>query len=110
MSIPMSKSRRIGDTIYLSGELGFDENGTIPEGIEAQTKNCLANIQKTLAGEGLELSNIISASCLLTDASDFAAFNTVYGATLPTPYPVRTTAVTQLVIEAKLEITVIAQA
>lgn len=110
MSIPLSKTRRIGDTIYLSGELGFDGNGKIPEGIEAQTKNCLTNIQKTLAGEGLNLSNVVSASCLLTDIADFAGFNTVYAATFPQPYPVRTTAVTQLVIDAKVEITVIAHA
>ncbi|RLQ87363.1 RidA family protein [Notoacmeibacter ruber] len=109
MSIPLSKSRRVGSTLYLSGELGFDPNGKIPEGIEAQTENCIANIKATLAKEGLDLSHVVSATCYLTDPADFAAFNTVYAAAFPQPYPVRTTLAAALMIDAKVEITVIAE-
>ena len=108
--IPLSKVRRVGSTVYLSGELGFDADGKIPEGIEAQTTNCLENIKKTLAGEGLDLSNVVSCTCYLTDPSDFAAFNGVYARYFSDPLPVRTTIGCSLMIEGKLEITVIAEA
>jgi enamine deaminase RidA (YjgF/YER057c/UK114 family) len=109
MNIPLSKTRRIDNTLYLSGELGFDANGKIPEGITAQTENCIANIKATLAKEGLDLSNVVSATCYLTDPADFAGFNAVYAAAFPQPYPVRTTLAAALMIDAKVEITVIAQ-
>ncbi|MDO6587211.1 RidA family protein [Salipiger sp. 1_MG-2023] len=106
--IPLSKVRRVGNTVYLSGELGFDETGGMPEGIEAQTHNCLSRIRETLKGEGLALTDVVSATCHLTDKADFAAFNAVYASYFPEPRPVRTTVIAELVIEAKLEITVIA--
>ncbi len=109
MNIPLSKTRRIDNTLYLSGELGFDAEGKIPEGITAQTENCIANIKATLATEGLDLSHVISATCYLTDPADFADFNAVYAAAFPQPYPVRTTLAAALMIDAKVEITVIAQ-
>ena len=110
MTIPLSKTRRIGDTLYLSGELGFDADRKIPEDITAQTENCIANIKATLAAEGLELSHVVSATCYLTDPADFAAFNAAYAAAFPEPFPVRTTVAAPLMIDAKVEITVIAQA
>lgn len=108
--IPLSKVRRHGSTVYLSGELGFDADRNIPEGIEAQTRNCLENIKRTLEGEGLSLANVISCTCYLTDPADFAAFNGVYASYFSDPLPVRTTIGCQLMIDAKVEITVIAEA
>lgn len=109
-NLPFSKTRRCGSTVYLSGDLGFGADGTIPEGIEAQTKNCLENIKATLGKEGLDLSNVVSATCYLTDPADFAAFNAVYATYFADPLPVRTTIGCQLMIDAKVEITVIAEA
>ncbi|MEI4474158.1 RidA family protein [Frigidibacter sp. MR17.24] len=106
---PLSKLRRLGSTVYLSGELGFDADGAIPDGIEAQTHACLQNIARTLATEGLSLSDVVSTSCILTDPDDFAAFNAVYASYFPEPRPVRTTYAAGLMIAAKLEITAIAE-
>ena len=78
MNLPFSKSRRIGNTLYLSGEIGFGADGTVPDGIEAQTRNCLDRIKATLESEGLTMASVVSATCYLTDASDFAAFNEAY--------------------------------
>ena len=110
MNLPFSKTRRVGNTLYLSGEIGFDADGKVPEGIEAQTRNCLDRIKATLESEGLALSNVVSATCYLTEKSDFAAFNTVYAEYFEAPLPVRTTVQSGLMIDAKLEITVVAEA
>ncbi|SFO63123.1 Enamine deaminase RidA, house cleaning of reactive enamine intermediates, YjgF/YER057c/UK114 family [Cohaesibacter marisflavi] len=109
-NLPFSKVRRSGSTVYLSGEIGFNADGSLPEGIEAQTKNCLEGIKKTLEGEGLSLSNVISCTCYLTDRADFAAFNAVYATFFSDPLPVRTTIGCELMVDAKVEITVIAEA
>nr|WP_321455523.1 RidA family protein [uncultured Cohaesibacter sp.] len=109
-NLPFSKVRRSGSAVYLSGEIGFNSDGSVPEGIEAQTKNCLESIKKTLESEGLSLSNVISCTCYLTDRSDFAAFNAVYASYFSDPLPVRTTVACELMIDAKVEITVIAEA
>ena len=109
-ALPFSKVRRIGRTVYLSGELGFAADGSIPEGIEAQTANCLERIRATLEGEGLSMANVVSCTCYLVDRADFAAFNGVYARYFTDPLPVRTTVESGLMIDAKVEITVIAEA
>ncbi|WP_186393456.1 MULTISPECIES: RidA family protein [unclassified Pannonibacter] len=108
--LPFSKVRRAGSTVYLAGEIGFAADGTVPEGIEAQTRNCLSRIKATLEGEGLTMAHVVSCTCYLTDAKDFAAFNAAYAEFFADPLPVRTTVQSGLMIDAKLEITVIAQA
>ena len=109
-TLPFSKVRRSGSTVYLSGGIGFNADGSLPEGIEAQTQNCLEGIKKTLESEGLALSNVISCTCYLTDRADFAAFNSVYATFFSDPLPVRTTIGCELMVDAKVEITVIAEA
>lgn len=108
--LPFSKTRRIGSTVYLAGELGFEADGTLPEGIEAQTRNCLNRIKATLEAEGLGMGNVVSCTCYLTDKADFAAFNAAYAPFFAEPRPVRTTVECGLMIPAKVEITVIAEA
>lgn len=109
-ALPFSKTRRIGPTVYLSGEIGFAEDRSIPEGIEAQTRNCLSRIAATLESEGLTLASVVSCTCYLTDVADAPAFNKTYAEFFADPLPVRTTVLSGLVIDAKVEITVIAEA
>lgn len=110
-SLPFSKTRRIGQTLYLSGELGFDGAGKITGDVAAQTRAALARIADTLTGEGLDMSAVVSCTCYLTDAGDFTAFNVAYGEAFTHPLPVRTTVIAGLALpEAKVEITVIADA
>lgn len=110
MNLPFSKTRRVGSTVYLSGEIGFGPDGTVPEGVEAQTRNIFARLTATLEAEGMTLANVVSATCFLTEVEDFATFNKVYAEHFSDPLPVRTTVRCDLMIDAKVEITVIAEA
>ncbi|HEY0276532.1 MAG TPA: RidA family protein [Paenirhodobacter sp.] len=107
-TLPFSKVRRIGNTFYLSGEIGFNADGSLPDDIAAQTRNCLDRIRETLRGEGMDMANVISCLCHLTDKTDFAAFNAAYAPYFVDPLPTRTTVESGLMAPAKLEITVIA--
>ena len=46
--LPFSYAVRVGDTIYLSGQLGMGPDGKLPNGIEAQTKQVMTNVERAL--------------------------------------------------------------
>lgn len=108
--LPFATSRVVGNTVYLSGELGFNSAGQIEGDIAAQTTTTLNRIEATLKGLGLNRTNIISCTCYIVNKDDFAGFNASYRSFFAEgPLPVRTTVVTDLVLKALVEITVIAQ-
>lgn len=109
--LPLSKAIRAGDFVFLSGQLGLDEQGRLADGIEAQTQHCLRNIRALLALAEVGMEAVVKATVWLTDVADFAVFNRVYGATFADAPPVRSTVVSGLVLPgAKVEIEVIAYA
>jgi enamine deaminase RidA (YjgF/YER057c/UK114 family) len=107
-TLPFSKMRRADNTVYLSGELEFGPEGNVTGDIRHPTAQTQANIAATLAAEGLSLQDV--TSCYLTDRLDFAGFNEAYRAALTEPLPTRSTVLCDLVLDAKIEITVTAQA
>ena len=107
--LPFSKLRVAQGFTFLSGEVPLREDGSVPEGIAAQTELVLARITTTLASAGLDLNDVVQVTAHLTDAADFATFNEVYGRHFAEPFPVRTTVLAQLVVpEARVEVTVVA--
>lgn len=109
-SLPFSKIRYIGETAYLSGLLGFNEDRSIPESVAEQTNRIFVQMRAVLEAEGMSLADVVSCTCYLADRKDFAEFNVAYAAALSDPLPVRTTVETPLMIDAKVEITAIARA
>jgi 2-iminobutanoate/2-iminopropanoate deaminase len=108
-ALPFSKVRRAGDLVFLAGEMPFADDGSIPAGIGAQTDLTLKRIAATLAGEGLSLQDVLSCTVHLADRADFRAFNEAYGRHFTDPLPVRTTVQATLMVDARIEITVIAR-
>src|SRR4029079_6619192 len=56
--LPFSEAVRVGDVLYLSGQLGRGPDGKLPDGIDAQTKQTLDNIGATLKLAGLTHADI----------------------------------------------------
>lgn len=109
-ALPFSKTRLSGDLLFLSGDLPLGADGAMPAGIEAQTHLTLDRIAATLAGQGLDLGDVVSVTAYLTEAADFAGFNRAYAARFTPPYPVRTTVRADLMLpDARLELTVVAR-
>ena len=109
-ALPFSKVRRAGDLVFLAGEVPFADDGSIPQGIGPQTDLTLARIALTLNGEGLSLKDVVSCTVHLADKADFRAFNEAYARHFSDPLPVRTTVQAALMLDARVEITVIAKA
>jgi enamine deaminase RidA (YjgF/YER057c/UK114 family) len=65
---------RVGDHLYLSGNVGVDENGDVAPGdITTQMSQCYANIAATLAGFDADMSNLVDETIFVTDVADFMA-------------------------------------
>ena len=87
---PYSAGIKTGNMLFLSGQLGIDPaTGKLPEGIEAQAKQSLANIEALLAAAGATFDNVVKTTVLLADIADFATVNEIYASKFSEPFPAR---------------------
>ena len=91
-SIPLSPGIVAGGFVFVSGQVGMDPtSGSILDGVRAQTKVALANIERILAEAGLTRGSVVRTTVYLLDVADFAAMNDEYRAFFSEPRPTRTT-------------------
>lgn len=76
--LPFSEAVRVGDMLYLSGQIGIGPDGELPVGIEAQARQAMENIGAVLRGQGLGWSDVVKCTVMLANMADWAAFNRVY--------------------------------
>lgn len=106
---PFSEAVRVGNTLYMSGQIGFKDGKLVRGGIKAETKQALDNIHGTLLKYGYRKADIVKCLAMLTDMDDFDEFNKVYKAELTKPYPARSAfGVSELAAGASVEIECIA--
>lgn len=87
---PYSQAVLAGGTLYVSGQLPIDvATGTMPEGIEAQTRQALANLVHILSEAGFGCEDVVKTTVLLQDIADFGAMNAVYARTFTDRMPAR---------------------
>ncbi|TLP44181.1 MULTISPECIES: RidA family protein [Cohaesibacter] len=107
--LPFSPAVRAGDFIYVSGQVAMNDQGEIEYGgIEAQTRLVMENLIKVLALADCTLDDVVKANCWLDDTRDFWTFNKVYASYFKNGAPARSTVRSQLMVDAKVEIDVIA--
>jgi reactive intermediate/imine deaminase len=72
----MSQAVRVGDTIYLSGQVAFDSGGEVVGrgNARSQASQCFANIRAVLETAGAQLSDVVKLTCFLVDGDDFGAY------------------------------------
>ena len=99
-----------GSLIYFSGQIPIDsETGKIIEGdVKAQTRQCFKNLSSVLCATDTSPDDVVKTTIYLTDMSDYAAVNEIYGEYFKAPYPARTAiAVCALPLGSKVEIEVV---
>ncbi len=63
-----------GDWVFVSGTTGFDyATMTLADGIEAQTEQCLKNIEAALQQAGAALSDVVRVTYIVPDGDEFPA-------------------------------------
>jgi len=76
---PYSQGFIAGGFVYTSGQIPVNPaDGTVPEGITAQTEQSCKNVGAILEAAGSGYDRVIKTTCFLADIADFAAFNEVY--------------------------------
>lgn len=77
---PYSQAIRVDNLVFTSGQIPIDPaTGTIvPDGIKAQTRQSLTNVENVLKAAGLTLSDVVKTTVYLADMADFADMNSVY--------------------------------
>ncbi len=76
---PYSQGMELGNLVFTSGQIPVNPaDGSIPDGIEAQTRQSCENVGAVLQSAGSDFSKVIKTTCFLSDMADFAAFNAVY--------------------------------
>ena len=107
---PYSQAIDTGSFVFISCQIPVNPaTGEIPEGIEAQAAQSMANIKAILAEAGLTMDNVVKTTVFLADMSLFADMNKVYAENFTAPFPARSAvAVKELPKQVLVEIEVIA--
>lgn len=95
--LPFSHGFRGGNLVFTSGQTGTDpKTGQVVEGIEAQTRQTLENVEAVLEAAGCSRRDVVKVTVFLADMRDYGAMNKVYASFFGRPYPARST------VEARL--------
>lgn len=108
---PYSQAVKVGNTLYVSGQIPLNaQTGQLEnESIEAETTCVMKNIEAVLAAAGFEFSDVVKSTIFITDMNQFSKINTVYGSYFILNPPARETVqVARLPKDVNVEISVIA--
>jgi 2-iminobutanoate/2-iminopropanoate deaminase len=98
---------RVGDMLYLSGQLGVNASGTLVSGgIRAETKQVMENIRSVLERNGSGMDRVVKCTVMLVDISERPAMSEIYVTYFPKDrLPARSTfGTTGLALSARVEI------
>jgi 2-iminobutanoate/2-iminopropanoate deaminase len=107
---PYNQAIRVGDLVFVAGQLGLRPGGASVEGdIATQTEQVMRNLAAILEEAGSSLANLVKTTVFLQDLGDFAAMNEVYARHVGDRPPARATVeVAKLPSGALVEIEAIA--
>lgn len=87
---PYSQAVRVGNLVFLSGQLGMDpKTGEIIGDVAAQTRRALDNVGAVLNAVGLTYDHVVKTTVFVKDLDDFATVNEVYGSVFSQDAPAR---------------------
>lgn len=79
-NLPFSEAVRVGNTLYLSGQIGITPGKMqlVPGGIREEARQTMQNIKSTLEAHGYSMSQLVKCTVMLADMSEWGTFNEVY--------------------------------
>ncbi len=111
-ALPFSAAVRVGDMLYLSGQIGTDSTGgLVAGGIEPETRQTMENIRAVLEANGSSMSRVVKCLVMLADMAEWGAMNRVYVTFFPEHLPARSAmGASGLALGARVEIECLAVA
>ena len=107
---PFSPAVRVGNMLYLSGQIGTDSTfKLVPGGIGPETRQTMENIRDVLARTGSSLDRVVKCTVMMADMAEWPAMNAIYTTYFPTHKPARSAlGANGLALGARVEIECIA--
>lgn len=105
--LPFSEAVRVGDTLYLSGQIGVLPGTAtlVAGGIREEAAQALRNIETILKMNGYSMQDVVRCTVMLADIGEWEDFNAVYRSFFRHPYPARSAfAASGLALNARVEI------
>lgn len=107
--LPFCQATLANGFVFVSGQVALGADGeVIGGGVVAQTHHCIKSIIAILAKVGCTLRDVAKVNVWLDDPRDFQAFNRVYASYFSEALPARACVHSALMVDAKVEIEVIA--
>ena len=108
-TLSLSKAIRAGDFVFLTGQIPMINGEPMTTGtIEDQTKVDLEDIKATLIEAECKMDDVVKSMIWLRERADFPGFNKIYGDYFPKEPPARSAVVSELLVDVRVEIEVIA--
>jgi len=86
-TMQFSQAVRVGDSVWVSGQVGMDEKGVAGEGIEAQARIAFKNLERVLEEAGCSLADVVELMTFHTSMGDIRGFAKVKAEFVPENYP-----------------------
>ena len=87
--LPFSGAVQIGRTLYLSGDIGVDENRRVPDTAETEARAVLDSVRATLESAGMTMDDLVYVQIFCSDVSHYDTFNRVYRTYFTREFPAR---------------------
>ncbi|QRM18622.1 RidA family protein [Dechloromonas sp. TW-R-39-2] len=85
-----SQAVRVGDTVYMSGQIGLDPASMqMVDGIDAQIVRVFENLKAVAEAAGGSLADVVKLNVFLTDLANFAKVNETMARYFSEPFPAR---------------------
>ncbi|MBK8744896.1 RidA family protein [Propionivibrio sp.] len=85
-----SQAVQVGDTVYLSGQIGLDPASMqLVEGIDAQIVRVFENLKAVVEAAGGSLADVVKLNIYLTDLGNFTKVNEAMARYFSEPFPAR---------------------
>ena len=109
--LPFSEAVRVGDTLYLSGQVGVVPGSLklVKGGLEQEARQTMENIKTSLEVHGYAMTDLVKCTVMLADISEWGAFNAIYKTYFTEHFPARSAlGVNGLALGARVEVECIA--
>ncbi|MFC1575059.1 RidA family protein [Gemmatimonadota bacterium] len=88
-NLPFSGAVLVGNTLYLSGAIGLDEEQQVPASAEVEARNVLDRVRGRLEAAGMSMDDLVSVQVFCSDVAHYDVFNRVYRTYFTGEFPAR---------------------
>jgi len=88
-SPPYSGAVNVGDTLYLSGDIGLTEDGQVPDDPREEARLLMEQYETRLAKAGYTMDDLVTVTVYCSDVKYYADFNEVYRQYFKENFPAR---------------------